>query len=159
MYRIGNGYDVHQLKSGEKIRLGGIEIPSKYEIIAHSDGDIVIHALMDAILGALGEDDIGKHFPDTDEQYKNADSTLLLKRVDSIMKSKGYEISNADITIVLERPKLRAYIDKMKKSLTKTLKIDSSKLNIKATTSEKMGFVGTSKGIECYAVCLLKYSQ
>ncbi len=159
MYRIGNGYDVHQLKNGHSIKLGGIEIPSEYEIVAHSDGDIVLHALMDAILGALGEDDIGKHFPDTDERFKDADSGLLLEHVDAIMKSKGYEISNADITVVLERPKLRVHIDKMKNALVKILAIDSSKLNIKATTSEKMGFVGESRGIECYAVCLLKYSQ
>ncbi len=155
MFKIGNGYDVHQLKSGNKIRLAGIDIPSEYEIVAHSDGDIIIHALMDAILGALGENDIGYHFPDTDIKYKGIDSTSLLKNVDKLMKSKGYTIGNIDITVVLEKPKLRNYIDEMKKSLSSILDIEIHQLNIKASTSEKMGFVGKSHGIECYAVCLL----
>lgn len=155
MYRIGNGYDVHRLQAGQKLRLGGIEIPSDCEIIAHSDGDIVIHALMDAILGALGEDDIGKHFPDTDPKYKGADSCLLLQEVLNIMERKGYQIVNVDITVVLEKPKLRLYIPKMKAVLAKLLSVDESRVNIKASTNEKMGFVGRSEGIACYSVSLL----
>lgn len=155
MYRIGNGYDVHRLQAGQKLRLGGIEIPSDCEIIAHSDGDIVVHALMDAILGALGEDDIGKHFPDTDPKYKGADSCLLLQEVLNIMERKGYQIVNVDITVVLEKPKLRLYIPKMKAVLAKLLSVDESRVNIKASTNEKMGFVGRSEGIACYSVSLL----
>ncbi len=155
MYRIGNGYDVHQLENGKSIRLAGIDIESDYKIIAHSDGDIIIHALMDAILGALAENDIGSIFPDTDPKYKNADSRLLLKEVNSIMIKKGYKLSNIDITVVLEKPKLRNHINEMKISLASILDIELNQINIKATTSEKMGFVGKSKGIEAYAVCLL----
>ncbi len=155
-FRIGNGYDVHRLEKGNNIRLAGVDIPSEYSIIAHSDGDIVIHSIMDAILGALCENDIGHHFPDNDEKYKNADSTLLLKKVKNIMENKGYKICNIDVTIVLEKPKLKEYILEMKKSLMEILSIDSEQINIKATTSEKMGFVGENLGIESYSVCLLE---
>lgn len=155
MYRIGNGYDVHKLQAGSKMRIGGIDIPSDYEIVAHSDGDIVIHALMDSILGALGEDDIGAHFPDTDERYKGADSTVLLEEVLAIMRKKGYQIENIDITVVLEKPKLREHIPNMKKTLAACLNIEEGQINLKATTSERMGFVGRAEGIESYSVCLL----
>ncbi|MDO4772017.1 MAG: 2-C-methyl-D-erythritol 2,4-cyclodiphosphate synthase [Bacillota bacterium] len=155
MFRIGNGYDVHRLRAGSKMRIGGIDIPSDYEIVAHSDGDIVIHALMDSILGALGEDDIGTHFPDTDERYKGADSSVLLEQVLGVMKDKGYQIENIDITVVLEKPKLRKHIPNMKKTLAGMIDIEEGQLNIKATTSERMGFVGRAEGIESYSVCLL----
>ncbi len=155
MFKIGNGYDVHQLTNGNSIRLAGIDIPSEYQIVAHSDGDIVLHALMDAMLGALAENDIGTHFPDTDQKYQNADSTLLLQEVNNMMKNKEYKILNIDITIVLEKPKLRPHIQAMKNSIRNILKLTEDQVNIKATTSEKMGFVGKFQGIECYAVCLL----
>ncbi len=153
--RIGNGYDVHRLEKGNGIKLGGVEIPCEYSIVAHSDGDILLHAIMDAILGALAERDIGNHFPDTDEKYKNSNSVDLLNEVQKIMKSKGYEIMNIDSTIVLEKPKLKNHIPLIKKSLLDILNLEEDQINIKATTSEKMGFVGESKGIETYSVCLL----
>lgn len=156
MYRIGNAYDVHRLESGSGIILGGINIKCEYKIISHSDGDVIIHALIDAMLGALSLGDIGTHFPDTDEKYKDIDSTKLLEKIHFIILNKGYDIVNADMTVILEKPKLINHIDKMRKKLSSLLKIDIDRISIKATTNEKIDTIGKGEAIACHAVCLLK---
>lgn len=153
--RIGNGYDVHAFAEGLDLWLGGIKIDSNIGCIAHSDGDVAIHALCDAILGALALGDIGKHFPDTDPQYKGIDSKLLLKNVMKLIRENGWELGNADITIALQRPKISAYIPQMRECLAEVMEVDINQVSVKATTTEKLGFVGRSEGCEVYASVLI----
>lgn len=153
--RVGNGYDVHQLAEGLKLFLGGVEIEHTKGCVAHSDGDVVIHALCDAILGALALGDIGKHFPDTSAEYKGIDSKILLESVISLIWERGYVVGNADITIAAQRPKMAPHIVKMREVLSTIMKIDVDRVSIKATTTEKLGFVGREEGIEVYATVLV----
>ncbi len=150
------GYDVHQLDENNTFLLGGINIDYEKGIVAHSDGDIVFHALSDALLGAAGLGDIGHFFPDTDMKYKNLDSSLIVLSVLEKLKQLSYNIVNIDITIVLEKPKLQSHLPNIKNSISNYLKISSNNINIKATTSEGMGFVGKGQGIACYAVVLIE---
>lgn len=154
--RIGNGYDVHALAEGLPLWLGGIRIESETGCIAHSDGDVAIHALCDALLGALALGDIGKHFPDTSDEFKGIDSKILLSRVTALIHAEGWQISNADITIALQRTKLAPYIMEMRECLASVMNISIDRVSVKATTTEKLGFVGRSEGCEVYAVALLK---
>tara|TARA_B100000902_G_C26891288_1_gene707521 strand:+ start:81 stop:563 length:483 start_codon:yes stop_codon:yes gene_type:complete len=154
--RVGMGYDVHQLDENNTFLLGGINIDYEKGIVAHSDGDIVFHALSDALLGAAGLGDIGHFFPDTDMKYKNLDSSLIVLSVLEKLKQLSYNIVNIDITIVLEKPKLQSHLPNIKNSISNYLKISSNNINIKATTSEGMGFVGKGQGIACYAVVLIE---
>lgn len=156
MFRIGNGYDVHVLTEGRKLMLGGIEIPHEKGVLGHSDGDVLIHAIIDALLGALALGDIGLHFPDTDEKYAGISSGLLLKEVMKIVQEKGYRVGNIDTSIVLQRPKIRSYIDSMRKVLAENLEVEMDCVNIKATTEEKLGFTGREEGVKAYAVVLLE---
>lgn len=155
-YRIGNGYDVHALAEGESLWLGGIKIEHEKGTIAHSDGDVLIHAICDAMLGALALGDIGKHFPDTSSEFKNIDSKILLKKCSELIKSEGYSIVNIDSTICAQRPKLKDHIEGMRKCLAGVLDIDFDQISIKATTTEKLGFVGREEGISSYAVVLVE---
>lgn len=154
--RIGIGYDVHKLVFGRDLILGGEKIPFEKGLLGHSDADVLIHAVMDSILGALAMRDIGFHFPDTDDAYKGIDSKLLLKKVDNIMKEKGYCIVNIDSVIMAQKPKLQNYIDKMRENISDILNIDKNQISIKATTTEKLGFIGREEGIAVEAVCLLE---
>ena len=153
--RIGIGYDVHKLVDDRKLFIGGIEIPYEKGLLGHSDADVLIHAIMDSILGALALRDIGYHFPDTDNEYKDIDSKILLKRVYEIMKGKNYKIGNIDSVIACQKPKLAPYIDDMKKVIAEILNTDVENISIKATTTEKLGFIGRGEGISSEAVCLL----
>jgi 2-C-methyl-D-erythritol 2,4-cyclodiphosphate synthase len=154
---IGFGYDIHRLARGESMILGGVHVPdAPLGTIAHSDGDVLLHAIMDALLGSLALGDIGKHFPDTDSQYKNANSMGLLQKVEELIKEKNASIINIDSTIVLERPKLRDYIDTMRKNIADALALEIDQISIKATTSERIGFVGREEGVAAYAVCQLE---
>lgn len=153
--RIGNGYDVHRIEEGLRLVLGGVEIRHTKGCVAHSDGDVAIHALCDAILGALAKGDIGKHFPDTSDEYKGIDSRILLSRCMEIARSEGYELGNCDITIAAQKPKLAPYIMQMRESLAEVMKTDIGNVSIKATTTEKLGFTGREEGIESYASVLL----
>ena len=153
--RIGNGYDVHAFAPGLKLWLCGIEIKSELGCIAHSDGDVAIHALCDAILGALALGDIGKHFPDTSDEFKGIDSKILLSRTMKLIREKGYEVGNADITIALQKPKLAPHITTMRECLAQVMQIQVEDISVKATTTEKLGFVGRSEGCEAYASVLL----
>lgn len=153
--RVGHGYDVHRFGEGEAVILGGVRIPHHKGLVAHSDGDVPVHALCDALLGALALGDIGKHFPDTDAAYKNADSIELLKRVYALITAKGFTLQNADISVLAERPKLASHIPQMQRIIAEALKIEPDCISIKATTSEKIGFVGREEGIAAYAVVLL----
>ena len=154
--RIGMGYDVHQLAEGYKLWIGGIEIPYEKGSVGHSDGDVLIHAICDALLGALNMRDIGHHFPDTDPALKGIDSKILLEKTMAIIREKGYEPGNLDATICLEKPKLNPHIPKMQEVLADVMRVDRSQISIKATTTEKLGFVGEGKGIAAYAVVLLE---
>jgi len=154
-FRIGFGYDVHQLSEGYELTLGGLRIPHKKGSVGHSDADVLIHVICDALLGAANLRDIGYHFPDTDPQYKNIDSKKLLKKVLQLIDDKGYSIGNIDSTVCLQQPKIKSYIPEMIKCLSEILEIEGDKISIKATTTEKMGFVGTEEGIEAYAVALI----
>ena len=154
--RIGTGYDVHQLKDNLPFLLGGVELTHNKGIVAHSDGDIIFHAVSDALLGAAALGDIGHFFPDTDPKYKNMDSSLILTLVLDKLLKLSYQIVNVDITIVLEKPKLQPIIATIKKSVAKYLKTQLDQVNIKATTSEKMGFVGNEEGVVCYASVLIE---
>lgn len=154
--RIGIGYDVHKLVSDRKLFIGGIEIPYEKGLLGHSDADVLIHAIMDSILGALALRDIGYHFPDNDNEYKDIDSKILLKRVYEIMKSKNYKIENIDSVIACQEPKLAAYIDDMRKVIAEILNTDIENISIKATTTEKLGFVGRGEGISSESICLLE---
>jgi len=153
--RVGIGYDVHRLVKGRKLILGGVEIPFEKGLLGHSDADVLIHAIMDSILGALGLGDIGKHFPDTDDQYKDISSLILLNRVYELMKNKNYTIGNIDAIVVAQRPKLAPYIDAMEEKIAGVLKISKEKVNIKATTTEMLGFEGRGEGISAYSTCLI----
>ena len=153
--RIGNGYDVHALAPGLPLWLGGVSIESPIGCIAHSDGDVAIHALCDALLGALALGDIGKHFPDTSAEFKGIDSKILLSRVTGLIRSKGWNVGNVDITIAMQRPKLAPYIAQMRECMATVMDIDPSQVSVKATTTEKLGFVGRGEGCEVYAVALL----
>ena len=153
--RIGNGYDVHALAEGLPLWLGGIQIESPIGCIAHSDGDVAIHALCDAILGALALGDIGKHFPDTSSEFKGIDSKILLKRVMDLIKAEGWGIINVDITIAMQRPKLAPHIVPMRECLSEIMEVEIDRVSVKATTTEKLGFVGRSEGCEVYATALL----
>ena len=154
--RIGHGYDVHKLEEGKKFVVGGIEIEHNKGAVGHSDADVVIHVICDALLGALSLGDIGKHFPDTDEKYKHIDSKILLEKVMRLVIENQYYISNLDITILLEKPKLRDQIDSMRKKLSEIMDIELSQISIKATTTEGLGFVGREEGIAAHCVCLIK---
>lgn len=154
--RIGFGYDVHQLVEERKLIIGGIHIPYDKGLLGHSDADVLVHAIMDSILGALALGDIGKHFPDTDMKYKDISSIILLSQVYEIMNKEGYTIGNIDGTVAAQRPKLAPYIDSMRKIIGNTLNTPIENINIKATTTEKLGFVGREEGISSYCVCLLK---
>ena len=156
--RVGFGYDVHQLEIGRKFVLGGIAIPFEKGPVAHSDGDVLIHAICDALLGAAALGDIGVHFPDNDPQFKGVDSKVLLRIVIEKLEAQGYHVVNIDSTVSLQRPKLKEYVPNMQKTLAKILKIEPSFINIKATTTEKLGFVGREEGIEAQAVVLIELS-
>lgn len=154
--RMGIGYDVHRLVAERKLIIGGVEVPHQLGLAGHSDADVLVHAIMDALLGALGAGDIGKHFPDTDSQYAGISSLTLLERVKKLIDENGYTINNVDSIIIAEKPKMAPYIPSMRKKLAHILLIDESQMNIKATTTEKLGFVGKGEGIAAQAVCLLK---
>ncbi len=154
--RIGHGYDVHAFAENRRLVLGGVLIPHSRGLAGHSDADVLIHALCDALLGAAALGDIGKHFPDTGAEFKNIDSRILLRRVKKLLMSANYTIENIDSTIVAQKPKLMSYLDKMTKNISEDLSIQSSQINIKATTTEKLGFAGKEEGIAAYAVVLLK---
>ena len=156
MIRIGNGYDVHRLVEGRRLVLGGVEIPHTKGVLWHSDGDVLIHAVMDAILGALALGDIGQHFPDTDMQYEGIDSRILLGKVNEIMKSKGYQIGNLDCIVAAQKPKLKDYLNEMRISMAKILDTEMENVSVKATTEEKLGFTGREEGIKAYCVVLLR---
>jgi 2-C-methyl-D-erythritol 2,4-cyclodiphosphate synthase len=155
-FRIGFGYDVHQLTIGRKLVLGGITVPSEKGPLAHSDGDVLIHAICDALLGAACLGDIGLHFPDTFPDYKDIDSRILLKRVIQLLKDKGYSVINIDSTVSLQHPKIGIYISEMQKALASAMQIDAEAISIKATTTEKLGFVGRGEGISAHAVALIE---
>ena len=157
--KIGHGYDVHQLVAGRKLILGGVELAHDKGLLGHSDADVVLHAICDAILGALGLGDIGHHFPDTDAQYEGADSRILLRQVASLMHDKSYEIANLDVTIAAQAPKLASSLPKMNSNIASDLKALDEQINLKATTTEKLGFVGREEGIEAHAVVLLKPTE
>ena len=154
--RIGNGYDVHVLAPGRRLVLGGVEIDHPMGCVAHSDGDVVLHALCDAMLGALALGDIGFYFPDTDAQYAGIDSSILLERVAALVADRGYGLVNADITLLLQRPKIAPYVLKMRENIASVLKVDIDDISVKATTTEKLGFVGREEGVACYASVLLE---
>ncbi|AXA34065.1 2-C-methyl-D-erythritol 2,4-cyclodiphosphate synthase [Francisella adeliensis] len=156
MFRIGHGYDVHKFTAKKQdITIGGIEIPYEFGLEAHSDGDVLIHAMCDAILGALALGDIGRHFPDTDAQFKNTDSKFFLAEIKKMLDDKGYTIGNLDCTIVAQAPKMLPHIESMKACLSNILAIGIDQINIKATTTEKLGFVGRKEGIASHVVCLI----
>jgi 2-C-methyl-D-erythritol 2,4-cyclodiphosphate synthase len=156
MLRIGNGYDVHKLVEGRKLILGGVEILHTKGVLGHSDGDVLIHAIMDAMLGALALGDIGQHFPDTDMKYENIDSTILLTRVKELIAERGYRVINLDSIIVLQKPKVKPYIEAMRKRVAEVLEIDIDQVSVKATTEEKLGFTGDESGVKSYCVVLLE---
>lgn len=155
-FRVGFGYDIHQLSEGYDLWLGGIKLDHTKGAVGHSDADVLIHAICDAMLGAADLRDIGYHFPDTDPKYKGADSKLLLKEVNRLVSEKGYSLGNVDATVCLERPKVNPHIPAIKETLAGILDCEQGQISIKATTSEKMSFVGTEDGIKAYAVCLLE---
>lgn len=153
--RVGLGYDVHALVAERDLILGGVKIPHTLGLLGHSDADVLLHAVMDALLGAAALGDIGKHFPDTDEQYRGISSLKLLEHVGNLLEQEGYVIENIDATIVAQRPKLRPYIAQMEENIAKTLKIEKNQVNVKATTEEKLGFTGKEEGIASQAICSL----
>ena len=154
--RIGHGYDVHKLVPDRDLILGGVKIPYHVGLLGHSDADVLLHAVSDALLGAAGLGDIGKHFPDTDPKYKGADSLKLLEIVGQKVKAAGYRISNIDVTMIAQKPKLKDHIVSMKSNIAGALKLDVSRVNVKATTEEHLGFTGAEQGMACHAVCLLE---
>ncbi|MGN1043572.1 MAG: 2-C-methyl-D-erythritol 2,4-cyclodiphosphate synthase [Acutalibacteraceae bacterium] len=153
--RIGHGYDVHKLVVGRKLILGGVEISHDMGLLGHSDADVLIHAVMDALLGAAGLGDIGFHFPDTDKKHEGINSLKLLKKVYQMLKEKGYEIQNIDSIIIAQKPKLSSYIDKMRKNISEVCELEIDKINVKATTEETLGFTGRLEGISAHAVCII----
>ena len=154
--RIGHGYDVHRLVEGRKLILGGVEIPYEKGLLGHSDADVLLHAVMDALLGAAAMGDIGRHFPDTDPAYEGADSRVLLRCVRDRIGAKGYTPTNVDVTVIAQSPKLKDFIPQMVKNIAQDLEIDPDQVNVKATTEEKLGFTGDGSGISCHSVCLLE---
>ncbi|MBE6598876.1 MAG: 2-C-methyl-D-erythritol 2,4-cyclodiphosphate synthase [Ruminococcaceae bacterium] len=154
--RIGHGYDAHRFCEGKQLVIGGVEIESPLGLLAHSDGDVLLHALTDAVFGAAGRRDIGYHFPDTDERYKNADSRVLLRDAMELVRGDGFEIEYCDMTIIAQKPKLAPYIEAMRREIASVMGVDVSRVNVKATTEEKMGFTGRGEGISAHAVCLLR---
>ena len=154
--RIGHGYDVHRLAAGRRLVLGGVEIPYELGLLGHSDADVLTHALMDALLGAAGLWDIGHAFPDTDPAYEGISSLLLLERVMEMLRGNGYKVSNADVTVLAQRPKLAPYIPEMREKLAEILRVDTGRINVKATTEEGLGFTGAGEGIAAHAVALLE---
>lgn len=154
--RIGHGYDVHRLVPGRDLILGGVKIPYELGLDGHSDADVLLHAVMDALLGAAALRDIGYHFPDTDEAYRGADSRLLLEEVGRKLAAAGYRVGNIDVTMIAQRPKLKDYIPAMQENIARSLGIEVPRVNVKATTEERLGFTGTGEGMSCHAVCLLE---
>jgi 2-C-methyl-D-erythritol 2,4-cyclodiphosphate synthase len=156
MFRIGQGFDVHQLTEGRPLIIGGITIPYEKGLLGHSDADVLLHTVADACLGAIGEGDIGRHFPDTDPAFKDADSAKLMEHVWQLVKDKGYELVNADCTIIAQKPKMAPYIQQMRERIAELLNADPEQINVKATTTEKLGFTGRGEGIASQVVVLLK---
>lgn len=156
MFRIGQGYDVHQLAEGRPLIIGGIHIPYEKGLLGHSDADVLLHTVADACLGAIGEGDIGKHFPDNDPAFKDADSAKLLSHVWNLVKEKGYCLGNIDCTIIAQKPKMAPYIEQMRERIAELLEGDISQVNVKATTTEKLGFTGRGEGIAAQAVVLIQ---
>lgn len=156
MFRIGQGYDVHRFAEGRKLILGGVEVPYENGLLGHSDADVLCHAVSDALLGAAALGDIGRHFPDSDERYKDADSVELLKKVVALLKDKGYKIVNIDSTVIAQKPKLKDYIGRMVQNIAAACEIDADCVNVKATTEEGLGFTGALLGIAAQAVCLIE---
>lgn len=153
--RVGTGYDVHKLVEGRKLILGGVEIPHSLGLLGHSDADVLLHAIMDALLGAAALGDIGKHFPDTDDHYKGISSLKLFEHVAQLLQKHGYEIGNIDATVIAQKPKLRPYIEEMEKNIAEVLGISGDQINVKATTEEGLGFTGEQQGISSQAICCL----
>ena len=156
MLRIGHGYDVHRLVEGRRLILGGVEVPHTLGLLGHSDADVLTHAVMDALLGAAGLRDIGRHFPDTDPAYAGADSLKLLDYVVELLEAQGWKVGNVDATILAQRPKLAPHLEQMRENLAARMKVEPEQVNVKATTEEKLGFTGAEEGIAAHAVCLLE---
>ncbi len=156
MIRIGHGYDVHAFADNRKCILGGVDVPCEKGLLGHSDADVLLHAISDSLLGAVALGDIGKHFPDTDERYKGADSLVLLKNVCDLINSKGYKVVNIDATVIAQMPKLAPFIDQMRANIADALKVDVDFVSVKATTEEKLGFTGRKEGISAHCVCLVE---
>ena len=154
--RVGHGYDVHKLVEGRKLILGGVEIPYEKGLLGHSDADVLLHAVSDALLGAAGLGDIGRHFPDTDPKYKGADSLMLLREVYRKISEKGFRVGNIDVTMIAQKPKLKDFIPQMQENIAAAVGVTPDRVNVKATTEEKLGFTGTGEGMACHAVCLLE---
>lgn len=154
--RIGHGYDVHRLVEGRRLILGGVEVPHVLGLLGHSDADVLTHAVMDALLGAAGLGDIGRHFPDTDPAYAGADSLKLLDHVVGLLEAQGWQVGNVDATILAQRPKLAPYLERMRENLSARMKVELGQVNVKATTEERLGFTGAEEGIAAHAVCLLE---
>jgi 2-C-methyl-D-erythritol 2,4-cyclodiphosphate synthase len=159
MLRIGHGYDVHRLVADRKLILGGVDIPYEKGLLGHSDADVLLHAIADAILGAMAMGDIGKHFPDTDPAYKGASSIKLLRHVAALAFERGYRVGNLDATIVAQRPKLAPHIEEMRRNLATTLEVEQERINVKATTTEELGFAGRGEGIAAYAVVIMARTE
>ena len=157
--RIGHGYDVHRLVPGRDLILGGVKIDYEKGLLGHSDADVLLHAVSDALLGAAGLGDIGRHFPDTDPQYKGADSLMLLREVYRKIAEKGYRVGNIDVTMIAQKPKLKDYIPQMQANIAAAVEVSPDRVNVKATTEEKLGFTGTGEGMSCHAVCLLEETE
>ncbi|MBI5726491.1 MAG: 2-C-methyl-D-erythritol 2,4-cyclodiphosphate synthase [Ignavibacteriales bacterium] len=157
--RIGNGFDIHPFEEGRKLFLGGVEIPHSMGLEGHSDADVILHALCDSLLGALALGDIGKHFPNTDMQYRNIDSKLLLAHTYKLIRAEGYTLCNSDIMVLAEAPKIMKYVPEMQTVIAGILEVETSQISIKATTTEKLGSIGREEGIAAYSVCLLQLQQ
>lgn len=153
--RVGMGYDVHKLAENRKLIIGGMDIPHEKGLLGHSDADVLLHAIMDAMLGAAALGDIGKHFPDTEEAYRGADSRRLLREVKKLIEAEGYQVGNLDATIVAQAPKMRPFIAQMEENIAEDLQIEKSRINVKATTEEGLGFTGSREGISSFAICML----
>ena len=154
--RIGHGYDVHQLAEGRDLILGGVKIDYEKGLLGHSDADVLLHAVSDALLGAAGLGDIGRHFPDTDPKYKGADSLMLLREVYRKISEKGFRVGNIDVTMIAQKPKLKDFIPQMQENIAAAVGVTPDRVNVKATTEEKLGFTGSGEGMACHAVCLLE---
>lgn len=154
--RIGHGYDVHRLVPDRELILGGVKIPCELGLLGHSDADVLLHAVMDALLGAAGMRDIGYHFPDTDPAYRGADSMELLRQVGTMLRKGGFRVGNIDVTMIAQKPKLKDHIPQMTRNIAAALEIEESRVNVKATTEEHLGFTGTGEGMSCHAVCLIE---